>query len=199
MTEPLLIVDVQNGFLNEFTHFIPGRIAELIARKRYDPLLFTRFVNVPGSPYDRLLDWHACSGPPETNLAPDVSDFATEGTVFEKPGFTGLPDKLARFLIDAGFKQIAVAGIDTDMCVLKCAMDIFDLGIAPIILTDCCASTAGLQAHLAGLAILSRNVGPQQLRATGLGRGFLAAPTPDQEPFPSEWVGDVHEAVRPSG
>lgn len=45
------------------------------------------------------------------------------------------------------------------MCVLKIAMDFFDIGIEPIVLTDCCASTAGLQAHLAGLAVLSRNLG----------------------------------------
>jgi hypothetical protein len=46
-------------------------------------------------------------------------------------------------------------------------------------LTDCCASTAGLQAHLAGLAVLSRNIGAQRLRDAGLGEGTLAAPVED--------------------
>jgi hypothetical protein len=45
--------------------------------------------------------------------------------------------------------QISVVGIDTDMCVLKTALDIFDLGIEPIILVDCCASRFGHgQPHL---------------------------------------------------
>jgi hypothetical protein len=61
-------------------------------------------------------------------------------------------------------------------------MDIFDLGIEPIVLVDCCASTAGLQAHLAGLAILSRNIGPHQLRLTQLHEGYLAAPRGDPTP-----------------
>jgi nicotinamidase-related amidase len=65
------------------------------------------------------------------------------------------------------------------MCVLKIAMDLFDVGIEPIILTDCCASTAGLQAHLAGLAVLSRNIGAQRLRVAGLSDGLLAAPPDD--------------------
>jgi nicotinamidase-related amidase len=188
MVQPLMIVDVQKGFLNEFTRHIPSRIAELVALKRFDPLLFTRFINLPNSPYVRLLDWNGCMQPPETDLAPELAALAENGLVFEKPGYTGLPDSLTTYLRDHGIREVALAGIDTDMCVLKCALDVFDLGLTPIILTDCCASTAGLQAHLAGLAILSRNVGPLQLRETGLGHGLLAAPAPGQPSVPSELV-----------
>ena len=72
--------------------------------------------------------------------------------------------------------EATVVGIDTDMCVLKVAMDIFDLNIEPIVLVDCRASTSGLQSHLAGLAVLARNIGADQLRDAGLGQGRLAAP-----------------------
>ena len=77
-----------------------------------------------------------------------------------------------------GVTRVAVVGIDTDMCVLKVAMDLFDLSIVPEVYVDCCASTAGLQAHLAGLAVLARNLGAQHLRDAGLGGGHLAAPGP---------------------
>ena len=79
----------------------------------------------------------------------------------------------------------AIAALVLDMCVLKVAMDCFDLGIEPIVLVDCCASTAGLQAHLAGLAILSRNIGPHQLRLTRLHETYLAAPEGDPTPTPT--------------
>jgi hypothetical protein len=62
------------------------------------------------------------------------------------------------------------------MCVLKVALDLFDLGIEPIIMVDCCASTLGLQAHLAGLAVLARNIGADRLRSAGLDDGRLGAP-----------------------
>jgi nicotinamidase-related amidase len=75
-----------------------------------------------------------------------------------------------------GLERITIVGIDTDMCVLKVAMDVFDLGIQPQVLIDCCASTAGLQAHLAGLAVLSRNIGAAALLDAGLNGGGLAAP-----------------------
>lgn len=174
--EPLLVVDVQHGFLNQFTAHIPERIVRLIERDDHDPVLFTRFVNPPDGPYHRFLDWHACEGPPETELAPELERFAHPDRTFTKPGYTGISDELVAFLRDSGAERVAIVGIDTDMCVLKVAMDIFDLGLEPIVFIDCCASTAGLQAHLAGLAVLSRNIGPYQLRDAGLGEGSLAAP-----------------------
>jgi nicotinamidase-related amidase len=176
MQNPLLVVDVQLGFLNDYTQHIPQRIAELLHRREYDPVLFTRFINAEGGPYHRFLDWHACQYPPETDLAPEICEFVVDDQVFTKPGYAGVSDELAQYLLDQEFEQISISGIDTDMCVLKMAMDIFDLGIRPIVLADCCASTAGLQSHLAGLAILARNIGAQQIREAGLGNGSLAAP-----------------------
>jgi len=182
VSRPLLIVDLQRGFINEFTRHIPARIARLLESGEFEPLLFTVFVNSADSPYRRLLDWHACEGPPDTDLVPELAAFALSENVFEKGGLTGVPQALAERLERDRIEEISVVGIDTDMCVLKVAMDLFDAGIEPIVLLDCCASTAGLQAHLAGLAILSRNIGPHQLRLTTLHDGYLAAPADDPTP-----------------
>jgi nicotinamidase-related amidase len=182
MTEPLLVVDVQRGFINDFTRHVPGRVRRLIEMGEYAPVLFTLFVNTPESPYQRLLDWHGCAGPPDTELVDELVPLAAPDNLFIKQGFTGLPDDLAERLRHEQLAHINVVGIDTDMCVLKIAMDLFDLRIEPVVLVDCCASTAGLQAHLAGLAILSRNIGPHQLRLTNLHETYLAAPEGDPTP-----------------
>lgn len=176
MTAPLLIVDVQSGFINPFTHHIPQRIARLIERNEYAPVLFTRFINSTDGPYQRLLNWHSCDSEPETKIVPELELFVEQKFVFSKLGLCGMTDSLAKYLQQQHIEKAFIVGIDTDMCVLKIAMDLFDLGIEPIVFTDCCASTAGLQAHLAGLAVLSRNIGAQRLRDAGLGGGFLAAP-----------------------
>jgi nicotinamidase-related amidase len=176
MPTPLLVVDVQNGFINEYTHHIPQRVVALLERGAYEPVLFTRFVNCAGGPYHTILDWHACEREPETNLVPQLTPYAAPDRVFEKLGLAGMPDELAVYLREHKIEEIAILGIDTDMCVLKLAMDAFDRGVKPIVLTDCCASTAGLQAHFAGLAVLSRNIGAQQLREAGLSGGSPAAP-----------------------
>ena len=176
MSDPLIVVDVQSGFINEFTHHIPQRVAHLIERGEYAPVLFTRFINAPDGPYQKFLDWHSCTHEPETNIASELQPWVKPELVFAKLGLCGIPDALADYFRGHCFERVFILGIDTDMCVLKIAMDFFDIGIEPIVLTDCCASTAGLQAHLAGLAVLSRNIGAFRLREAGLSEGFLAAP-----------------------
>lgn len=176
MSEPLLIVDVQSGFINEFTHHIPERVVRLIQRNDYEPILFTRFINSPSGPYCRFLGWHGCDTEPDTNLVAELEPFAKPEFVFSKPGLCGMPDELTKFVRDRSLERISIVGIDTDMCVLKIAMDLFDIGIEPMVIADCCASTAGLQAHLAGLAVLSRNIGAKRLLEAGVGDGTLAAP-----------------------
>jgi nicotinamidase-related amidase len=176
MPETLLVVDVQRCFINEYTHHVPARVARLAGSGDYDPILFTRFVNQEASPYRRFLDWHECQSDAETQIVPELTGFARPHFTFSKAGLAGMSDELAAYLGENKVERVTLVGIDTDMCVLKIAMDVFDRGIEPIILADCCASTAGLQAHLAGLAVLSRNIGPHQLRDAGLGGGYVAAP-----------------------
>jgi nicotinamidase-related amidase len=182
MADPLLVVDVQHGFINQYTRHIPGRIRRLIDTGAYGPVLYTRFVNTDGSPYQTLLDWHACAGPPETELVDELASIAEDRNIFHKHGLAGMPDTLAGRIRDDHLQQLWVVGLDTDMCVLKIAMDLFDMGVEPVVLVDCCASTAGLQAHLAGLSILSRNIGPHQLRLTTLHETYLTAPQGDPTP-----------------
>jgi nicotinamidase-related amidase len=180
VSTPLLVVDVQRCFLNEFTRHIPERIARLILEGDYDPVLFTRFINAPDSPYRRYLGWHDCAEAPETDLASDLERFAADTRVFSKQGLTGLTEPLIAYLRQEKIGEVVLVGIDTDMCVLKVAMDLFDIGIRPVVMADCCASTAGLQAHLAGLAVLARNIGAQQLREAGLSEGLIAAPVEEK-------------------
>lgn len=52
-----------------------------------------------------------------------------------------------------------MAGIDTDCCVMKTALDLFEIGIKPIVLSHYCASTGGNNIHLAALDMLKRNIG----------------------------------------
>lgn len=179
LPDTLLVVDVQHGFLNPYTEHIPRRVRQLVAEEQFREVLFTLFLNPPDSHYRKLLRWDACSGPPDTEMVPELEQLATTGRVFKKAGMAGMPDELRRYLQEQRIQRLAIVGIDTDMCVLKCAMDAFDLGVEPVVLIDCCASTAGLQAHLAGLSILSRNIGPLQLRLSNQAGTYLAAPQGD--------------------
>ena len=186
MGQILLVVDVQHCFLNAYTSHVPARVRRLIERGEYDQIWFTRFVNIEDGPYREILGWDGGSAPPDTELASELAAWARPECVFTKPGLTGLPPELASRLAEQSPERVLLVGIDTDMCVLKNAMDVFDLGIRPVVLVDCCASTAGLQAHLAGLAVLARNIGADQLQEAGLSEGYLGSPPADVARFESQ-------------
>jgi nicotinamidase-related amidase len=67
----LAIVDVQNGFITEHSRSVVPIIADLVARwqAKGGDTLFTRYLNYPGSPFERLLDYTDLHSEPETALA----------------------------------------------------------------------------------------------------------------------------------
>lgn len=52
-----------------------------------------------------------------------------------------------------------LAGVDTDACVLKVALDLFDMGWRPRILIDACASGNGADYHDRAIEIFTRQLG----------------------------------------
>jgi len=73
--------------------------------------------------------------------------------VFAGPGVEAL----------AGWSDLVLCGIDTDACVYDSAVDAYQTGIRPWIVTDACASSGGPAYHEAALLLASRNVGRGQL------------------------------------
>lgn len=61
-------------------------------------------------------------------------------------------------------EEVHICGIDTDICVMKCAVDLFKAGRIPIILKDYCASHGGNEFHQSALSILRRYIGTKQIR-----------------------------------
>ena len=101
--------------MNAFTQHIPGRVQQLIETGRFSPILYTLFVNVPQSPYQKLLQWHACSGPPETDLVDELTDFAEEGNVYTKHGLTYGDFTSTRFVRLRRIQELMSAGLLDDM------------------------------------------------------------------------------------
>ena len=155
----LLIVDVQVGFVNDATRHIVPKVEAL--QKRYVHVYATRFINVEGSPYRRLLDWHRFyAGSDDVPLAFEPVDGAV---VLDKHVYTCVTPDFLRDLRDKGIEEVAICGIDTDACVSACAIDLFENGIRPVLLSDACASHAGAEYHEAALRILARLIGKRQI------------------------------------
>ena len=166
MTRALLVIDVQNGFVNEHTRPILPTLATLIGAfvRREEPLAFTRFVNRSGSPYERWIGWTRFREAPENALADSLD---THGApVFSKHVYSAFTVEMEEWLSRHHIDCLVLCGIATDGCVLKTAVDAFERSIEPQVVTDACASHAGREVHEAGLLLLARFIGKGQLKRT---------------------------------
>jgi nicotinamidase-related amidase len=159
-TSCLLIVDVQAGFINEPTKHIPALVAQ--AQAKYDVVVVTRFYNPEGSLFRKLIKWENFSpGSSEIELA-----FAPrkDAIIIEKSIYTCVNDQFIQWLKSRNISEVHICGIDTDICVAKCAVDLFEHEIEPVVLGNLCASHAGGAAHLGALATIARFIGSGQVR-----------------------------------
>ena len=155
----LLIVDVQVGFINDATRHILPKVEAL--QKRYKHVYATRFINIEGSPYRNLLDWHRFYT--DSDDVPLAFEPVGGVVVLDKQVYTCVTPAFLQDLRDNGIEEVAICGIDTDACVSACAVDLFENGIRPVLLSDACASHAGVEYHEAALRILARLIGKNQI------------------------------------
>ena len=155
----LLIVDVQVGFVNDATRHILPKVDAL--QKEYAHVYATRFINAEDSPYRRLLDWHRFYRDSED--VPLAFEPVDGVTVIDKQVYTCVTPEFIEDLHSKGIEEVAVCGIDTDACVSACAVDLFENGFRPILLSGACASHAGAEYHEAALRILARLIGKKQI------------------------------------
>ena len=155
----LLIVDVQVGFVNDATRHIPPKVDAL--QKRYKHVYATRFINAEGSPYRRLLGWHRFYA--DSDDVPLAFEPVDGVVVLDKHVYTCVTPVFLADLRDKGIEEVAICGIDTDACVSACAVDLFENGIRPVLLSEACASHAGAEYHEAALRILARLIGKRQI------------------------------------
>jgi nicotinamidase-related amidase len=162
----LLVVDVQNGFINEQTKHVVARINRLTAewQKRQWPVVCSRFINIEGSPWERLRDWHELKGEPETLLSEDLR--VDTPYIFKKSTYSAWSPETQQVAAVHKVQDIVIVGVDTNECVLATALAVFDSGLTPWVIEDCCASNGGSQVHDQTLTLLQALLGKQQVIKT---------------------------------
>ena len=158
----LLIVDVQAGFLSPETRHVIAGIERLIPR--YAHVIATRFFNPPGSNLRRLVHWERFDRQgTDFPLAIELPDYAI---IVDKPVYTCVTSAFLDLLRHCDVSEVHICGIDTDICVTKCAVDLFENGFRPVVLGFACASNGGRECHEAALKILVRYIGREQVRTS---------------------------------
>lgn len=166
MKNILLLIDMQVGFTQDpVTNQLVHKTKELLDQQLFDTVIATKFVNAKNSIYEQLMNWTDCSTEQEiairSELLPYISETTTK-TIYScvSPNFL---QRLCQ-INDGNYpKKIFLAGVDTDSCVLKTAVDLFENNIRPIVLTDFCYSSGGQKFHDAGIVCMQRLLGEKQL------------------------------------
>lgn len=159
MAKCLLIVDVQKGFINESTAHIPKLVEQI--QCKYDFLYATRFFNKKNSFYRSLIKW--------TRFDINSEDFVLAFSplphvkIIDKSIYTCVNETFLQQLTDNDIYEVHICGIDTNICVTKCAVDLFEAGVVPKVLANFSASHAGNDAHLNALKTLGRFIGIDQV------------------------------------
>lgn len=176
----LVVVDVQNGFIREESHHVVPIIANLVDRWQAvgGDVVFTRYINYPGSPFERLIKWTEVQDSPQIDIAPELLPYTKRAVaVIDKTMYSLFADDKGRALVsERGWKDIYVCGIATESCVLKTAVDAFELDLTPWLLEDASASHAGNAVHEAGVLVTQRFIGKGQIITVADIPGDLVAP-----------------------
>jgi nicotinamidase-related amidase len=162
----LMVIDVQNGFLNAHSLTVVPNICRVIeaCSRSGVPILFTAFMNTIGSPFERLIGWNKVRNPPETDLHESVRPFAD--ILITKNFYTAFTSELDELVKKYGWTTILICGVATESCVLKTAVDAFERQLTPIVIADSCASDLGTEMHSMGLAVIEVLIGKDQIVST---------------------------------
>jgi nicotinamidase-related amidase len=165
-TAALIVVDMQNGFLNEANWPVVGVVEHLVEHwsAAGGAVIFTRYHNYPDSPFVRLIKWSKLQASPEVDIVAELAAHADQAhAMLDKTAYTVFTAEGTALIKEGGWTNLLFCGVATESCVLKSAVDAFELGYTPWLITDASASDASAEAHDAGLLVASRFIGRGQL------------------------------------
>jgi nicotinamidase-related amidase len=152
----LIIVDVQSSFLNKENDYVVNNIINHLSKAKYDLYIVATFSAEPGSIWEIQQDW-TCLNSSQNKTVYELRQILDTLNVLQvskhtKSVFKGNVDLLPS-LHRNQIKEIHIAGLETDDCVLATAYEAFDWGFITYVIEECCQSTS-MELHLKALDIL---------------------------------------------
>lgn len=159
MKNMLLIIDLQNNFINENTKDIPDKIKHYIETNALDYVCFTKFINELDNNFYNKLNYIGCVEDEDREIVLNTDNYK----IFTKKTYTALTEELKEYIKINNINTIYLCGIDTDACVLKTALDLFDYNLDVKILKDLCMSHSGIDYHNYALKLLEKLIGKNNI------------------------------------
>lgn len=155
MKKLLLVIDVQNDFINENTEPYVSKINDLINSNEYDVVAFTKYINSKDSLLYTKLNYKGCLKKEGQEIVIDTKDYK----VFEKSIYSSLNNEFKEYISNEKIDEIYLCGFETDACVFKTALDLFESEYNVYVLKDYCMTHMGKDAHDFFIENLKRLIG----------------------------------------
>ena len=159
MDNLLLIIDLQENFINDNTKNIPNSIKKLIDSNIANHIVFTKFINDDSSIFYKILNYKGCMSEKDRNIVIDTKNYK----IIEKRVYTAYNDELKLYIDNNNITTIYLCGIDTDACVLKTALDLFENNYDVKVIEDCSMSHSGIEYHNSAINMLKKLIGIQNV------------------------------------
>lgn len=159
MNKLLLVVDVQKDFVNENTRPILKKIEELVNSNKFKNVVFTRFINDVNSIWYKNLNYKGCLTKEQQQIVIDTKKYK----IFDKKKYSSLTDELKKYLNENNIDEIYLCGFDTDACISKTALDLFENNYNVYVLKDYCMSYKSIELHNVYINNLARLIGKDKI------------------------------------
>ncbi|MDE5755251.1 MAG: cysteine hydrolase [Oscillospiraceae bacterium] len=157
MKKCLVIIDMQNGFINENTKHLPAKISQFIKENSFDHIVATRYCNTPRTACYKLGDWKKCmSGTFDAQIVQLIQPYVNQ--TFDKTTYSGFTPEFRKFAQCENFDRLYFCGVNTDCCVLATVLNCYDAVQDCVVIADLCASTLGKSEHFHALDLLRDNI-----------------------------------------
>lgn len=159
MKNLLLVIDVQKDFVNDNTKDCVSKIESLVNSNKFDMVAFTKYINDEDSNFYKDLKYKGCMTEEGRKIVVDTRN----NKVFEKRVYTAVNEELKKYFDDNKIDNVYLCGIDTDACVLKTALDLFESNINVFVLKDYCMSHSGEIFHDNAILMLEKLIGKNSI------------------------------------
>lgn len=159
MKKLLLVIDVQRDFINQNTSKTLDNLKKLIDLKKYDLVAFTRFINDKSNILYKKLNYKGCMTAKQQEIVIHTVNYK----IFDKRVYTAVNSELKQFIEKNKIDEIYLCGFDTDACILKTALDLFENNYCVKIIENCCMSSYGKEVHQNAINILKKLIGEKNI------------------------------------
>lgn len=151
----LVVIDLQNEFINDNTYDSISAITKLIDLNKFSHVIFTRFINSNNNPTFTKLNWNGCLDEESKKICIDTNNYK----ILDKETYSAYNSDLVNYINDNRIDNIYLCGIDIECCVLITAMNLFENGYNVYVLKDYSYCTNGIERKNNAIEILKRNIG----------------------------------------